>query len=132
MRIRKNSQLTLEFLVLVGFLFIITVVFIAAIGRQMTDFSDRERLDTINAFGNSIKTELDIASIVKDGYQRSITLPDKIDGRLDYTITVSTSTLIITSDDHEFVSIIPKTQGTFIKGSNIIRKQNNTIVIENV
>lgn len=125
----KKSQITIEFLVLIGFLSIFSLGFITVAGIQMKEFSDDKKTETIIDFGNSLKKEIALASIVKNGYKRETYLPDKIDNSIDYTIITKNSTLIIRTDYYEYSAIIPKTQGNLTKGSNIIEKINNLVII---
>lgn len=127
----KTSQISLEFIILISFLFIICVGFITVSAYQMQEFSDEQNRYIINQFGNSIKMEINLASVVKDGYERTIILPDKIEGSINYTITTGSSTLTISAADNQFVKVIPNINGQLQKGKNTIRKINNTVRIEN-
>lgn len=128
----KKSQITMEFLLLISFLFIMLLGFITVAGIQLKDFSDNQKINLINDFGYSLKRELVLASIVNDGYQRTVTLPVKIDNTINYSITMQSSILIIETEEYGFSAIVPPTQGVLRKGSNIIRKINNSVIIENV
>ena len=125
----KKSQITIEFLFLIGFLFIFSLGFIVVAGIQMKEFSDNKKIETILDFGDSLKKEIGIASVVKNGYEREIYLPEKIDNSINYTIITKNSTLIIKTENYEFAAIIPKTQGSLAKGKNTIKKINNSVAI---
>jgi hypothetical protein len=131
MKLNKRSQIIMELVILVGFAFLFSIAFIVAAGDRMKTVSDNKRLDTINDFGKSIKKEIDLASIMKEGYMREFTLPETIDGTIEYSIITKNSTLIINTTDYGYSSIIPKTNGTVAKGKNIIKKINNSVTIEN-
>ncbi len=128
----KQSQITTEFLIIICFIFVISLSFISAAGIQMKGFSDNNKKELIEDFGESLKKEIRIASTVRNGYERKITLPEKIDSSIDYSITMKNSTLIIYTEEYEFVTIIPKTIGNLSNGSNTIRKINGSVYIENV
>ncbi len=128
----KQSQITTEFLIIICFIFVISLSFIIAAGIQMKGFSDNNKKELIEDFGESLKKEIRIASTVRNGYERKITLPEKIDSSIDYSITMKNSTLIIYTEEYEFVTIIPKTIGNLSNGSNTIRKINGSVYIENV
>ena len=127
----KKSQISMEFLFLVAFVFIASFGFILAAGIQLDHFSDERNKETVEDFGNSLKTELSLASVVHDGYYREFRLPEKINDKLDYTVTVKNTTLIVSTDEYYYNSIIPNTQGHFVKGDNIIRNTGGRITIEN-
>ncbi len=122
----------MEFLLLMCFLFLIVISFVAVSGYQMKKYSDNQKKELVEDFGYSLKKEVDIASVVKDGYHRTVILPDKIDASLDYSISMSNATLIILTETYEYNGIIPQTIGSLKKGSNIIKKINNQVQIENV
>jgi hypothetical protein len=128
----KKSQVSIEFLLLIGFVFIFSLGFIVAAGIQLKEFTENKRVSTINDFGNSLKKEMDMASIVKEGYERKLFLPDEIDETIPYEIQNKNNTLIVAADNFEFSSIIPKTVGNLTKGWNLITKLNNTIFIYNI
>ena len=130
MSVRKKGQVSLEFLVLVGFLAVMSFGFIFAASIQLKDYSDNEKSEIIQDFGNSIKRELNLAGVVKDGYNRKLTLPEQISGTIDYSITVTGETLIIRTDIEDYSAIVPNTKGTLVKNAdNFISKVNNTIII---
>ncbi|MCK5283736.1 MAG: hypothetical protein KAK00_10125 [Nanoarchaeota archaeon] len=106
--------------------------FIIAAGIQIKEFSDNQKVKTIIDFGNSLKRELNLASVVKEGYQRTIILPNKVDNSINYTIQNTNSTLIIGAEGYEYSAIIPKVQGELKKGTNSIKKINGSVIIENV
>ena len=123
----KKSQVTMEFLFLVSFVFVFSLAFVVAVGIQLTDFSDNQKKDTTVDFGDSIRKEMDIASVVKNGYIRKIVLPDMIDDSINYTIQMSNYTLIISTDNYEYSAKISYFEGTLQKGNNTLKKINNTV-----
>ena len=125
----KKSQITLEFLLLIAFLSVMSFGFIYAAGVQLKSFSDNRRTDVVNDFGKMVKRELDLASIVQDGYQREFTLPKQIENKMDYTITLSSTTVIIRAEPDAYSAIVPAAVGSLQKGTNTIKKINNTIFI---
>jgi hypothetical protein len=124
-----TGQITLEFLMAVGFLFFISFAAIAVIGYLLTNYSETDRSDMVVEFGESIKKEIEVASAVKDGYERSVTLPAKIGGLIDYDVSTSASTLVVSTDYQEYTAIIPEVQGTLAIGQNTITKDNGIISI---
>lgn len=120
----------MEMLFLVAFLSIISLVFIAAAGMKMNQFSEKQKSDAVKDFGISIKKEFDLASVVKNGYRREIEIPQEIGQSIPYTISNSNSTLIISTEKKDYTAIIPKVKGTLSKGKNIIKKTNNSIYIQ--
>ena len=128
----KKSQVTMDFLFLVSFVFIFSLAFIIAAGIQLKDFSDNQKIDAVIDFGESLRKEIDIASVVKEGYFRTVVLPDKIGDSINYSIEMGNFTLIIDTDDYVYSAKISDVEGELKKGSNTIKKINNTVKIENV
>lgn len=128
----KKSQVAMEFLILIGFLTVFTFGFIVAAGVQFKDFSDSQKINLVKEMGESVKSEIGLASTVKEGYRREIFLPDKIDGAIGYNISAANSTLIIRAENYEFSAVIPKIEGQLDEAgkSYIISHINNSVKIE--
>lgn len=122
----------MEFLFLISFVFVFSLGIVIAAGIQLNDFSDNQKIKLVIDFGESVRKEIDLASVVKDGYMRTIELPDKIDGTINYSIEMNSFTLIINTEYYEFDARISETDGELKKGVNIIKRVNNSIKIENV
>ena len=127
----KKSQVSMEFLFLIGFVFVIAFGFILAASYQLKEFSDDHERKLVDDFGNGLKAELSLASVVYDGYERNVVLPEKISQEIDYTITMQNTGLAVTTEKYSYSAVIPKTTGSLAKGNNTIRKQNGEIIIEN-
>jgi len=126
----KRSQIAFEFLVLIGFLTIISFGFITASGIQIKEYSDNQNKAMVEEFASSLKRELDMASVVKEGYERTVSLPEEIDGKILYNISMQGSTLTIITEEYSYSVIIPETEGRFeTNKNNLIRNTNNTVVI---
>lgn len=132
MLVNRKSQIAMEFFMLIGFIFIFSIGFIYVFGLQLKDYSDRKTIETVNDFGESLKKEIDITSVVKEGYERKINLPEQIDGSINYSVSIISKTLILNTEIREFNYILPATKGSFQKGDNLLKNINKTVVIENV
>jgi len=131
LRSQKKSQISMEFLALIGFVFIVAFGLILAAGTQLQDFRDNRDRELVYDFGTWLKNELDIASNVHDGYIREITLPDKIEDILEYSLRVNTTTIDIQAEHTQYIGLIPPVEGFLQKGKNTIKKNNGKITIEN-
>ncbi len=114
-----------------SFLFLISIGFILIGGVKLKEYTDNENSKLVNEFGLSLQNEIEIASVVKDGYQREITLPEEIDGMINYSVSMQSATLSIITDDYRFTAIIPQTIGSLQKGKNTITKNNDIVTITN-
>src|SRR3989338_9176823 len=93
-----KGQVSMEFMFLTGFLFIISLGFTIAAGIQLKEYSDHKKSEMVREFGRSVQKEIELASIVHEGYQREIILPEKIYDLINYTISLSNVTLSISAD----------------------------------
>ncbi len=125
----NKSQIAMELLVLIGFLFLIAIGFIISAGIQLKNFQDEKTKNTFLDFSNMLRLELQTASTVMDGYIRNITLPEKIDGIIEYQIDLKNSTIIIISNNFEESFTITNLEGNINKGKNTIKKINESIII---
>ena len=122
----------MEFLLLIGFIFLIAVIFMQAFAERFSDFSDAKKKDAVKDICQAVRDELVMASVVKDGYARNLTLPQKIDNTLEYNLSITNSTLAVSIEDYVSLCVIPHINGTLSKGTNEIRKYNGTITIHQV
>ena len=81
----------------------------------------------------SIQQELIFASELEDGYRREFYLPTKLNN-IDYSITNGNTSsyngyLTFQYESQEFFYIIPAVVGSIQKGSNVLRKYNNTLYL---
>jgi hypothetical protein len=75
-----------------------------------------------------IQNELVLAAQVEDGYKRSITVPDEINGK-PYTLNLINNSLTLSTDRSTYSVRIPKVRGTLDKGINNITKEANEVWI---
>lgn len=130
-KLRRKAQVSMEFLVLIGFVFLMSFGLIFAAGTQLGNFRDDRNKELVTDFGSWIKSELDVASVVHNGYIRQITLPNKIDDTIEYTIITNGSAIVIEAEDQTYIGLIPIIQGSIQKGKNTIYRDNQIITIEN-
>ena len=120
----------MEFLLLAGFLFILSIGFVVAAGIQIKDYADAKKHDMTLEFVRSVQAEIELASVVKEGYVRTFELPEKIYGTINYSIGAGNSTLVVSTEQDTFTAIIPTLVGQPRKGRNTITN-NSTVTITN-
>jgi len=123
---------------IVGFMLLIFIVFFLVIGNKMIDAKQDVERRMLVDLANVIKTEIDIAASVSDGYCREFTLPAKIEG-IDYSIELypADKELILSfvghGFDYEYVAFTPENvqQGSDISNeeTNVIRKEQGNVQI---
>jgi len=126
-RITK-SQVSMEFVFLVGLAFMIMVIFIAATRSEFDDLRFEEERTGVQDVAVTIQHELILASNMRDGYTRDFDLPEEISGKT-YTIQIINTTLLVYTNDYEYVVNVPPIIGSVDQGSNRINKSNSFIYI---
>jgi len=125
----RKSQVATEFMLVVGLAMIIIIILAGILYSLSYTYSEEKNLNRLRDLGYSLQSELILASEVEPGYERTIILPDKVNG-VDYAISQTENDLIITYKGTELLFPIPLVSGTLTKGSNTIRKTDaNTVVI---
>lgn len=130
---KNKGQVSIEFLVLL----IMSVFFVLTFVIIVKDLSDQKlqhkALDELDDLGKSLQQEILLSSQLEDGYSRDFYVPEKLYG-ISFTMNVSVASgtimyLNFYHDGTELFYAIPYIQGTIMKGTNTITKQNNLIVI---
>lgn len=126
----SKCQVSIEFLFLFGLLFFAITIFMAVLSEDFHSFAVDKEENTMKDFGVYLQNEILTASDVNNGYHRKIYLPHEIGG-IDYTIsnTENSFKLVSTPSELEFTYYIPKVQGNFKKGENLIHKKKGVIYI---
>ena len=129
-RFAAKAQVALEFMLIVGVALIIIMVMVGLLYKLTYNYSEEKNINRLRDFGYSLQSELILASEVEPGYERTIEIPSKLDGKLDYSISQSEFDLIITYKGSELLFPIPEVNGNLGKGTNIITKIDpDTVVI---
>ena len=104
-----------------------TGIFIV-VERKTIDLHENWRQETNKQIADVVKTEIEIAYGVEDGYKRQFFLPDYVNG-YDYNATIKEgSELLITYRYKNYISFFSANiTGNITKGYNEISKINNTI-----
>ncbi len=127
----KKAQAATEFLILVGLILFVTIMFVAGLGSYADKIATAKEESVFDDYGGYLQNEFITASQVKDGYSRELILPDSIRGH-EYSISNTNQSIKIISkrSEMEFFYDIPYAQGTLEKGKNRIIKENGSILIK--
>ena len=120
----KKSQFSIEFAILMAFMFLVFVVFIGIITSKVAESKENERLKIAEDIAALAKNEIDLAKSASDGYSRNFKLPVKISGN-SYTIgIINNRELVVNYIDKEHVSFLQeKVCGDILIPSNEIGKE---------
>lgn len=125
-----KAQTSMEFFALVGLAFLATILFAAITVNEVREFSDQKEFLMIKDLALRLQKEVAIAASVEDGYERSFTLEDKLEGKVDYFTIVANSSISINSSKAAFSVRIPLIYGkNFTKGSNKIEKIDGKVYV---
>jgi len=127
---KKLSQSSMEFLILIGFAFLAVILIVALSANEVKKFRDQKEFFLIKDLALKLQKEVSIAASVEDGYVRSFTLPEKLENIVDYFIIIKNNPLTINSSKTVFSAAIPNTAGkNFTKGINTVEKINGQIYV---
>jgi len=124
----RRAQIALEFAMMVMLAFIFLTVILVIVGYHVERAQKERRIAALQDEARTIQEELLLAASVPDGYERNLTLPERLDGE-QYTVTNSEQTLTLTLEETILNEEIPPVSGTFVKGANTIRKRDGIISI---
>ena len=124
----KKAQIAIEFVLLVSVTFIILLIFLKAIGDQADDLNEKKEFILVKDLAYKAQYEINIASQVKSGYNRTFFIPEKLDNN-DYTITKIENKITIGLKNSEFTITIPDVNGSIKKGNNTIKNIGGVIYI---
>ncbi len=117
----KRGQVAFEFVVLVAIAFSAFLVFAAFVRDNFSEVQSDTDYFKLKDVALSVKSEINLAVALEDGYQRAFFIPLTIDG-LEYNITRENGFLIFASSGAEYTVNIPEFNGTVQKGNNLIIK----------
>ncbi|MEK6949082.1 MAG: hypothetical protein AABX34_02595 [Nanoarchaeota archaeon] len=127
---KMKAQSSMEFFALVGLAFLVTILFAAITVNEVEEFSDQKEFLMIKDLALRLQKEVAIAASVEDGYERSFTLEDKLDSKVDYFTIVTNTSINVNSSKAAFSVRIPLIYGkNFTKGGNKIEKTDGRIYV---
>ena len=122
----SKSQISVEFLMLIGLAAIIAIAFQYVSLSQIIDFKSINEKEAVKDVAIKIQREILLATSVEDGYVRTFEIPDKL-GDANYTITLQNSTLTVQSKEGLYFVRVTKISGNLSKGYNTINKTGGVI-----
>ncbi|MEK6962817.1 MAG: hypothetical protein AABX70_00210 [Nanoarchaeota archaeon] len=117
----NQAQATIEFITLVGFMFLILALFAALLHTrtgQVITLNDQAKMQEI---ADIIITEADLAETVGDGYSRTFELPYSLAG-FNYSVTLQDQEdLVLTYKENQFIYFLNQPIfGQPTQGKNLI------------
>ena len=126
--ISRKGQLSIEFMIITGFVLLSFVIFFVIIQQNMEDKIEERRRIQVHEVGYNIQSEIDFAASSGDGYSRTFEIPIKLFG-LDYTVGLNESIVYVIAAEgrHSIYLPVKESSGEIIKGTNIIFKKNGEV-----
>ncbi len=125
----KKAQLSIEYVVLIAFGFMMLMFALIVVGDKMTQMGNEDHYERLQDVAYYIQSELYFASRASPGYQREFTIPLDLSG-IEYDITNTNNELIVSTDKYEFGLYVPDLQGDLAKGTNIILNKDGLLCLE--
>jgi len=135
----KKSQSSVEFTLIITFMFLVFFVFFLMVGGKMTDVQKEGNRKLLGDLAKIIKEEIILANNVEDGYFRVFEIPQKLNG-LDFNMSllreegVNHTELIVSfvnyTDEFDYIERLPRNiTGNLSRGQNNISKKGGVICL---
>lgn len=124
----KNSQTSIEFVILVGFVLFFFTVFFLTINENMSDKIKERQTKIVIEIASTVQDEIDLAFESIDGYSRTFILPDYVASK-SYNIDITEGMVYVRTTDNKQAIALPvqNITGQVQKGDNIIKKENGVV-----
>ena len=127
-RANKKAQGAIEFVILLAILLIFFVVFFSVIKINVEEKNLEKEKIIVQNIALSIQYEIDLATESSEGYYREFNVPENILGK-DYLINLTESRVYVSLGKMGISYKVSKINGSIKKGTNIIKNQNETVVL---
>ena len=125
-----KAQFSIEFAVLIAFMFLIFVAFIGVITSKVVESKENERLKIAEDIAALAKNEMELAKSASDGYSRNFDLPARIEGDSYSIEVIANRELVVNYIDKEHVSFLQeKICGDIFIPNNEIDKENGVVCV---
>ena len=133
MKMHKISQSAVEFIALASFMILVTLTLLAIISSSVIDAKEEGNRKTAVDIAEFVYKEIDTARPLSDGYIRTFSIPQTING-INYTVNITDNReLIVNYLDNEHVKFLPANiSGNISKGMNEVRKINGIIYLRSI
>lgn len=125
---KAKAQFAIEFVILIAFMLLIFLGFIAVITSKILEAKENERQKIAEDIAALAKNEIDLAKSAADGYSRNFNLPAKVEGN-SYTIKlIDNREIAVNYLDKEHVLFLPeKVCGDIFIPANEIDKEKGIV-----
>lgn len=126
----KKSQSSIEFIIFLGVIVFFLTIFFLALGETRGEKIKEEKRIRVQNLAYEIENEIQLAATSTEGYYRTFEIPEEIAG-MPYEALITENVVYVKTHDERYALAIPipNVTGQLIKGENIIKKENNFIII---
>ena len=126
----KRGQSSIEFLILVGAMLFIFVLFLGLFQQNIGKKTIEKRNYALTELALTVQNEIALASEASDGYSRTFEIPSNILGS-NYDINISSGLVYARTTDGKHALALPvqNVTGDINKTLNTIKKINGTIYL---
>ena len=123
----------MEFILLITFMLIVFLGFFAVVSYTITDLEENKKQQAAENIAALVDNEIKLARSVNDGYEKTFTVPKKIEGN-NYTISIiENKELVVIYLEYEYVLFLPENiMGNVSTGLNEIKKNNSIVYLRNI
>ncbi|NIM47567.1 MAG: hypothetical protein GTN40_05435 [Candidatus Aenigmarchaeota archaeon] len=86
----QKSEVSIEFISLVGFILIIFIVILITVGLKNDEIAESTVFSDAQKIANLIANEINFAASI-EGYYREFTLPSKLIDNIEYNVSINTN-----------------------------------------
>ena len=122
----RKAQVSMEFMMVAGFVMVIVIVFITVTGNRLLDLNDEREYAIANDIAKTVKSELGTAVQLEPGYNRTFTVPQTISEK-NYNVYIANSTIVLVTKRFQIELPTVNVIGSLNKGNNVITKVGNEI-----
>jgi len=124
----KNSQTSIEFFILVGFVLFFFTAFFLTIHENISDKIKERQTKLVIEIASTVQDEIDLAFESIDGYYREFTIPDYVASK-SYKINITEGMVYVRTTDGKQAIALPvqNITGEIRKEENIIKKENGVV-----
>ena len=124
----KNSQTSIEFVILVGFVLFFFTTFFLTIHGNIADKIKERQTKLVIEIASTVQDEIDLAFESIDGYYREFTIPDYVASK-SYKINITEGMVYVRTTDGKQAIALPvqNITGQVRKKDNIIKKENGVV-----
>ena len=85
----RKSEVSIEFISLVGFILVIFIIVLVVVGLKNKDVSEATVFSDAQRIANLVANEINFAASM-EGYYREFTLSQKLVNNIDYNVSINT------------------------------------------